>query len=220
MLLKFLLLLLLLTNPSLANDQNMGQTFTPVNWNGLATLFQDDRTIDPSNHLNDALGMPELPDLGRFTVATPPKAIKTPVRSNINRKNFDDAKKISISGYIIPLEYSSKTTGNSKNKKQTINLSEKVPTNEINNQSQNLISFFLVPEFGDILFDEPPSPKQVIFVHFEEPQYCADITLPYKASGALVAASVTRMGTTARYSMIGTALVPQNLGTNVEYRKK
>lgn len=162
---------------------------TIIHWSDLAALPVDSDSLPTASTSPTAL--PPLPDLGQFSNGLSgdwlpqidPHSVTQPSAPGSKFSN----QLIKIQGFIVPVGY------------------EGTP------EDQRVSAFFLVPNFGAILFEAPPPQTQTIYVQLRTPQPIDAITEAYWVTGILKGAKLTKLGTTAQYSMLGLALEANGL---------
>ena len=181
---------------------------TTLNWPDLLNKTQADSksTEKPSD-------LPSMPDLGtmtpassRWLTASLPSHSTSPTQASHTPQPLFDGEHIKISGYIVPIEYSPPTTPSPFNNtpKESFTKPESVKFKPA------LSRFFLVPNFGAILFEQAPPQTQIIYVTLETPYSTLDFTQPYWVNGYLYEKIETYLGATARYTLHAKGLSAYN----------
>lgn len=185
---RLMLVASLVTSTAIAGSTNVHETqpsssIRILSWSDLA---QESAKTKPSSKNDD---YPSLPDLGHFAHNQPSDwpmsdATKPSAQTNNmadNNKLFNN-EVIKIAGFIVPLSDNENRNSNS--------------------------DFFLVPNFGAILFEPPPARDQIILVKIDDPLALSSLSKPVWITGTLSSQTVTRLGTTASYVMDARTIEP------------
>ncbi len=173
-----------------ATADSLDQPIEILQWSELNQFSKTELTTHPkasdtpseTNAPNNE-HFPSLPDLGHFANYergswryTSPST-QTSTDSTPPDKRSQQGRLIKIPGFIVPVEY------------------------EQHDGNQKVSAFFLVPKFGAILFEAAPPQNQIIYVQLVDPHSLEAITEAYWVTGTLQSKRLTKLGTTARYSM-------------------